>query len=108
MRKLIAKVKMENTKSGHNKQWTGELYDDDLVVTRWGPNNGWERSKPFKRAGEAFLIEKLWKKNLERNQHFSCVKPPYRPVEVLLQNNSAVPSLSARRQISTALRMGQG
>ena len=64
MRKLIAKVVMTNTKESHNKVWCGELYDDGLVLTKWGPINGWEKSKPFKKGknAQAFLIEKMMEK----------------------------------------------
>lgn len=60
--RLIAKIVMKNTKKGHNKAWAGELYDNGLVITKWGPINGWEKNKQFKKAGESFLIEKMMEK----------------------------------------------
>lgn len=62
MRKLISKIVMTNTKKGHNKVWCGELYNDDMVITKWGPINGWEKSKKFPKKGQAFLIEKMMEK----------------------------------------------
>lgn len=62
MNKLISKIVMTNTKKGHNKVWCGELYDGGTVITRWGPIGGWEKSKKFRKAGEAFLIEKMMEK----------------------------------------------
>jgi hypothetical protein len=64
MRKLVSKIVMTNTKGGHNKIWCGELYDDGVVITKWGPIGGWEKSKSFRKgkSGEAFLLEKMLEK----------------------------------------------
>ena len=62
MRKLVSKIVMTNTTKGHNKVCAGELYDDGLVITKWGPINGWEKQKKFPKKGQAFLIEKMMEK----------------------------------------------
>jgi predicted DNA-binding WGR domain protein len=64
MRKLVSKIVMTNTKDGHNKTWCGELYDNGVVITRWGPIGGWEKRKIFKKGKEAepFLIGKIIEK----------------------------------------------
>lgn len=66
MRKLVSKIVMTNTRKGHYKQWVGELYDDDMVITKWGPIGGWEKEKSFKNVGEAFLIEKMMEKEKKK------------------------------------------
>lgn len=53
---------MTNTEDGHNKVWSGELYDTGLVITRWGPINGWEKSRKFPNKGKMFLVEKMMEK----------------------------------------------
>jgi predicted DNA-binding WGR domain protein len=55
---------MTNTKKGHNKVWCAELYDDGLVITKWGPINGWEKNKKFKKGKHAsdFLVKKMIEK----------------------------------------------
>lgn len=64
MRKLVAKIVMTNTKGGHNKTWCGELYDDGVVITKWGPIGGWEKKKIFRKGkgAEPFLMEKMLEK----------------------------------------------
>ncbi len=64
MKRLVSTIVMTNTTDGHNKVWTADLYDNGDVVTKWGPINGWEKSKTFKKRKQAepFLIEKLREK----------------------------------------------
>lgn len=64
MAKLIYKVVMTNTTKGHNKVWAGELYDNGVVITRWGPINGWERSTIYKKnkSAKEFLSGKMMEK----------------------------------------------
>jgi poly [ADP-ribose] polymerase len=42
----------------HNKVWTGELHDDDTVITKWGRVGYDLQSKSFPSAGEVFLLKK--------------------------------------------------
>jgi hypothetical protein len=62
MAKMIYEVKMECTVDGHSKQWTGELYDNNTVITKWGPIGGNEQSKEFKKSGQPFLVKKMMEK----------------------------------------------
>ena len=64
---------MTNTRRGHNKIWCGELYDDGLVITKWGPIGGWEKSKPFRKGkgAEAFLLEKILEKEKKKYKTIS-------------------------------------
>lgn len=56
--KLLRKITLENTEDGHFKEWVGELYDDDTVITRWGIIGNDLNSKMFPNAGEEFLNKK--------------------------------------------------
>lgn len=64
MSKLIKKITLICADDGsadgiqHNKCWHGELYDDNLVVTRWGRVGYDLQSKEFLGAGESFLLKK--------------------------------------------------
>jgi hypothetical protein len=64
MRKLISKIVMTNTNNEHNKTWCGELYDNGVVITKWGPIGGWEKKKIFRKGkgAEAFLLVKMLEK----------------------------------------------
>jgi poly [ADP-ribose] polymerase len=42
----------------HNKVWSGELYDDDVVKTLWGRIGYSLQSKEFPGVGEGFLLKK--------------------------------------------------
>jgi poly [ADP-ribose] polymerase 2/3/4 len=42
----------------HNKFWTGELHDDNTVITKWGRVGYDCQSKTFPNAGEIFLSKK--------------------------------------------------
>ena len=48
--------------TNHNKQWIGELYDDNTVVTRWGRVGYGEQSKSFPNKGEHYLNKKVTEK----------------------------------------------
>lgn len=73
MRKLVSKIVMTNTKNGHNKIWCGELYDDGVVITKWGPIGGWEKSKTFRKGKEAdgFLLGKMLEKEKKNYETIS-------------------------------------
>jgi predicted DNA-binding WGR domain protein len=62
--KLIAKIEMEHKSDNHNKKWSGELYDNGTIITRWGPIGGWEKSKIFKKGvrAETFFFKKIVEK----------------------------------------------
>ncbi len=60
--KLLKKITMECTEDGHFKQWTGHLFDNNLVVCEWGPIGGNTQSKSFPNAGEIFLDKKVKEK----------------------------------------------
>lgn len=56
--KLIRKIYLECVDGEHFKQWIGELYNNDNVITRWGRIGTELQSKEFKGAGEDFLNKK--------------------------------------------------
>lgn len=60
MSKLIETVKLVcySIEKNHKKQWIGELYDDDTVITRWGIVGETQSSKTFPNAGVTFLRKK--------------------------------------------------
>ncbi len=70
MKTLVYKIVMTNTKGRANKVWCGELFDNGDVVTKWGPINGWEKSKTFKQGKNArtFLTKKMMEKEKKNYQ----------------------------------------
>lgn len=68
---LVKEIRMTNTEENHSKEWTGQLYDDETVITLWGKINGPQQSKAFPGVGQSFLDkkyqEKLRKGYLEEN-----------------------------------------
>jgi len=58
MANLTKKIMLECVDGIHNKQWIGELYDDNTVITRWGKIGNDLQSKEFPNVGENFLLQK--------------------------------------------------
>jgi hypothetical protein len=57
-RRLIRKITLECVGDNHSKTWTGELYDNDDVITRWGRLDAELQMKEFRGVGEEFLNKK--------------------------------------------------
>ena len=68
--KLTKEIQLINVEDGHHKQWCGQLFDDNTVITSWGKIGATPQSKEFSfetpEEAEAFLnkkeTEKLKKK----------------------------------------------
>lgn len=58
LKKKLQLVCCEVGDKNANKVWEGELYEDDLVITRWGRIGTKLDFKEFPRAGESFLNKK--------------------------------------------------
>lgn len=56
------RIMTDCVEENHNKFWTGELYDNGMVITRWGRVGDSGQSKEFPGAGASFLEKKLREK----------------------------------------------
>jgi len=56
------RIMTDCVEENHNKFWTGELYSDGMVITRWGRVGDSGQSKEFPGAGVSFLEKKLREK----------------------------------------------
>ena len=56
------RIMTDCVEENHNKFWTGELYNDGMVITRWGRVGDSGQSKEFPGAGVSFLEKKLREK----------------------------------------------
>jgi len=63
MKQIIKQVEMENLTENHSKFWTGLLFPDDTVETRWGRIGAdTYQSKEFPGVGEIFFDKKVKEK----------------------------------------------
>lgn len=76
MSTLIDEVRLilVEANSNHNKWWTGELYDDNRTVTRWGRVGMGEQSKEFPGCGKDFLEKKKREKLKKGYSELKTVK----------------------------------
>jgi len=56
------RIMTDCVEENHNKFWTGELYSDGTVITRWGRVGDTGQFKQFPGAGVSFLEKKLREK----------------------------------------------
>lgn len=81
MAALVEKINLikSDPVNNNNKFWTGELYDDDTVICRWGRVGDDGQNKTFSGAGRDFLYKKVnEKKRAGRNGEIA-----YRAVEIV-------------------------
>jgi len=91
MATLVEKINLikSDPVNNNNKFWTGELYDDDTVVCKWGRVGDDGQEKTFAGAGKDFLYKKVnEKKRAGRNGEIA-----YRAVDIF--GDSPVKSTSA-------------
>jgi poly [ADP-ribose] polymerase len=60
--RIEKRIMTDCVEENHNKFWTGELYDNGMVITRWGRVGDAGQFKEFPGAGSSFLEKKLREK----------------------------------------------
>lgn len=87
------RIMTDCVEENHNKFWTGELYDNGDVITRWGRVGDTGQSKSFPSAGNSFLEKKLREKEGKG----------YRVIDTVGKSSSIKPTASSNNVSSREL-----
>jgi len=95
------RIMTDCVEENHNKFWTGELYNDGMVITRWGRVGDSGQSKEFPGAGVSFLEKKLREKEGKGYRVIESIGTPSSTVVKSSTNNSPDLKNIAHKQIKS-------